>query len=768
MNMDQLASMPPEQLQLMLRLLKESRLLTEAETKKNEEIRKIRELELAAAAIQRQHAPHLGDNRQSYLPSPPASNGQNQGLDGLMPNKLPTATIQGSEFEELLRLMDLTDLGQALVESPPRAPLTPQSVLTPSPSFTSALLQSPHGNSLHHQPSFSTPVTPLNSFTPDVSSGFLEALNSDFSLMEPASTDQSPASTLNGATPLAQLQPDIAAVLAAMMLPTPETPMLAFKEGVKVREAVPAEHGSTSLATPPSQLLAKRSQLYPTLKEPWQPPPHDAPLTADFPDPSIDDNLPSLNTSRTSVRHRTRCRRCRTGICVFLLYGTTTPSQPPTPEDLAAAEDSVLCRACFEDGAASLAQIGGDDEEAGGATKIRKRRVKKVTQRTPLKCDACTREIGWGGMRMVDPGSSRDREGEWTEPPFGVEAVCDDCVNNFDFCTQCGGGGNFRTGKWRPRQLFLPGRRGCCHPHIRYGPLTDVQCMTFRCAPDGIPDIHFDPQPFVEKPNERTMKALLSQFHGRFPTSRELLELRMAEAIELYKLNKMGVNATAPVMARSLVLRTWREMALRIENGVKEVKAIVLGDDGTIGDLPPVGEVRRYFCTVDGLRSGKKPGRKQPSSLAETASDAQELCMTGFLVFQWDIPRRQIIHCHNAFVMREAEVDDPISHFSFCLASLLSRIEREARAERLPLPLHCGMWFLPYVGRGDLMAKLMAIGMVPLEEYVATLDEEERKVFARGVNLYGVGKEVKESLQYLFIGLEKLRMPAVQGEPFLA
>ncbi|KAJ3095182.1 hypothetical protein HDU96_001282, partial [Phlyctochytrium bullatum] len=433
---------------------------------------------------------------------------------------------------------------------------------------------------------------------------------------------------------------------------------------------------------------------------------------------------------------------------------------------LAAAEDSVLCRACFGEGtgAASSTHVVAEDrdgnEEAGGAAKMRKRRVKKVTQSTPLKCDACSREIGWGGMRMVDAGSSR--EGEWMEPPFGVEAICDDCVYNFDFCTQCGGGGNFRTGKWRPRQFFPPGRRGCCLPHTRHGPLTDIQCMTFLCAPDGVYDIHFDPKPFTEKPNDRTMKLLFAEFHGRFPTNRELLKHRMDRAVELYKVSKMGFNATATWMARSMFLRTWEQLGKRLGIALKELEAFVFGDDGTVGDMPSTGQVRRYICTLDALKSSKKPGRKQQNAaLAE--SDAQELCLAGFMLFQWHIPRRQLVQCQNAFIPRDIEVDDPISHVSFCISSVLKRIEREAKAEKLPLPVHCGMWILPMVG-SILEPKLRAIGMRPLADYVSTLDEEERSVFDDAVHVYGIGEGIKEDFQYLFIGFDALRMRVAYEE----
>jgi hypothetical protein len=54
-------------------------------------------------------------------------------------------------------------------------------------------------------------------------------------------------------------------------------------------------------------------------------------------------------------------------------------------------------------------------------------------------------------------------------PPFSVEVVCSYCRSHFAFCSDCGGGGKHRTGKYRPVQLFLPGRRTCKLSHVRYG-----------------------------------------------------------------------------------------------------------------------------------------------------------------------------------------------------------------------------------------------------------------------------------------------------------
>ncbi|KAJ3109598.1 hypothetical protein HDU96_007161, partial [Phlyctochytrium bullatum] len=434
MDMEQLASMPSDQLELVLKLLKESRLLTEAETKKNEEIRKIKELELAAATIQQKHGPHLGHDRQSHLPS--TSIGLSHGLDGFMANsiKIPSATMQVAEFEDLLRLSDLNGAGatQGLIQSQPRAPLPPHSVLVTSPGYAVPL--SSLAYPVYALPTFFAPVAPLVSFASDSSSVFLQA-PSPHNVVPKEYAPCDRIADLGGPASLVQM--DLAAPLAAAMLPSSRTPMPAFSQVNTDGDTV--EPVANAL-TPPQSTITTRSQIYPIpLKQRWIPPPPDTPPSGVFPDPSADDNLPSVNISRTSVRRRTRCRCCRVGICVFLLYGTTTPSLPPTPEEIASADDSVLCRACFAeregDGAVGavekVAKEREDDEEAGVAAKMRKRRVRKVTQSTPLKCDACSREIGWGGMRTVAPTGARENEGEWTEPPFGVETVCDDCVIHF-------------------------------------------------------------------------------------------------------------------------------------------------------------------------------------------------------------------------------------------------------------------------------------------------------------------------------------------------
>ncbi|KAH6564963.1 hypothetical protein BASA50_008907 [Batrachochytrium salamandrivorans] len=68
------------------------------------------------------------------------------------------------------------------------------------------------------------------------------------------------------------------------------------------------------------------------------------------------------------------------------------------------------------------------------------------------------------------------------------EFVCKPCGDAYMFCSECGGGGKQRTGKWRPRELFERGRRTCSLPHVRVGS-AQVNYQVIDTAHDLLPDV---------------------------------------------------------------------------------------------------------------------------------------------------------------------------------------------------------------------------------------------------------------------------------------
>ena len=82
---------------------------------------------------------------------------------------------------------------------------------------------------------------------------------------------------------------------------------------------------------------------------------------------------------------------------------------------------------------------------------------KELNLRKPIECEICHCSVGQGYLNVTP------------ENELKSEFVCGNCGDKYMFCSECGGGGKQRTGKWRPKELFEQGRRTCSLPHIRVG-----------------------------------------------------------------------------------------------------------------------------------------------------------------------------------------------------------------------------------------------------------------------------------------------------------
>ncbi|KAJ3212713.1 hypothetical protein HK099_007670 [Clydaea vesicula] len=71
-----------------------------------------------------------------------------------------------------------------------------------------------------------------------------------------------------------------------------------------------------------------------------------------------------------------------------------------------------------------------------------------------LMCSICKNSVGIG---YIQKGAI-------------FELICFSCDKKYMFCTECGGGGKFRIGKYRPIELFTPGlKKTCTLSHLRIG-----------------------------------------------------------------------------------------------------------------------------------------------------------------------------------------------------------------------------------------------------------------------------------------------------------
>ncbi|KAI8906646.1 hypothetical protein DFJ77DRAFT_477467 [Powellomyces hirtus] len=163
------------------------------------------------------------------------------------------------------------------------------------------------------------------------------------------------------------------------------------------------------------------------------------------------------------VEEDAHCRRCNTQIAVFLLHGDGQSLQVPHEID-------VLCMSCA--GVANpAAQDAVNDPSSSAANTANivpgsRKRTGPSRQAERAACDVCKRIVAIGAVRLSADPKDRDRD---IEPEFEAEIICCSCRSKYALCTECGGGGKYRTGKWRPLGLFQPGRRTCKLPHVRIG-----------------------------------------------------------------------------------------------------------------------------------------------------------------------------------------------------------------------------------------------------------------------------------------------------------
>lgn len=191
------------------------------------------------------------------------------------------------------------------------------------------------------------------------------------------------------------------------------------------------------------------------------------------------------STRKRTVEDQCVCVECREHIGMLFLRGTQPSFEAPYVVD-------VTCAQCAENGGDSIAKSDKHKSEASGR--------KRARVAPAVECEVCKRHIGSGGVRKAfagEPGGDAGTE-DWEEPSFNVELVCNPCGAKYLFCSECGGGGRHRTGKWRPRQLFVPGRRTCSLPHVRIGDATvqyrviDVATELTEDALKGVQDVFFD------------------------------------------------------------------------------------------------------------------------------------------------------------------------------------------------------------------------------------------------------------------------------------
>ncbi|KAI8922260.1 hypothetical protein DFJ77DRAFT_17349 [Powellomyces hirtus] len=191
--------------------------------------------------------------------------------------------------------------------------------------------------------------------------------------------------------------------------------------------------------------------------------------TRDIRTPVTPITVPSAHTEPAGARSAKRnavpiavsCRVCSGPIAHCQLHGTK--------EQVTEFVADMACVQC----------ANWNDVKSRRQSKQKQRHLDVAPQDSPITCDICKRISAAGGFRL----GSHDT---WISPTFAVEFNCSSCQVKYALCSDCGGGGKYRTGKWRPVQMFAPGRATCSLDHIRYAGIK-TQVHVWRVRHDAYP-----------------------------------------------------------------------------------------------------------------------------------------------------------------------------------------------------------------------------------------------------------------------------------------
>lgn len=368
---------------------------------------------------------------------------------------------------------------------------------------------------------------------------------------------------------------------------------------------------------------------------------------------------------RRSSQHTICCTKCNVRIGIVFIRGSYN----------AAVEQpvNIVCKDCSppEVDQIEASNAEEDDYVEGAVAKKRKRKSEQV-----VDCEVCRGCIGVGGISskcLVEGGEIKS------------EFVCADCGDKYMFCSECGGGGKQRTGKWRPKELFENGRRTCSLPHIRVG-TAEVHYKVIPIAElttemlQGIQDVFFD--------------CLLSLYcvpsvmmSSKFNT----FDAIKAEIEQLWLNSVLDVLTNKVLMGEKYITVAWIQKRHR-NKGVGKPNIV----KDTVPWLQKLG--------LSGIISG---GAKA------VGDDEDHQCFVAFSIAEWDIKSQSIFLAQMAprSVFLKT-MDGYVDLIKKCVAA----IHTQANECLLAKPTHIWCWAKPDHAR--LQSIPIRLKFIPREEYL--------------------------------------------------
>ncbi|KAJ3202547.1 hypothetical protein HDU67_000435 [Dinochytrium kinnereticum] len=444
------------------------------------------------------------------------------------------------------------------------------------------------------------------------------------------------------------------------------------------------------------------------------------------------------SSRRKTVEESCVCILCGAQIGLLHLRGTQK-----TLETVMVVVD-IKCEKCAGDGSGlSLA----------AASKTRKR----YRENPLIECEVCRKNLGSGAVRLADEGT----QGAATAESRGieVEVVCEPCGSSYLFCSECGGGGKSRTGKWRPKELFSKNRKTCSLPHIRIGNavvlyrVLEVPKELSSGVMRGVKDVFFD--------------CLLSLYaipsiietprFGSYLNVRSEVEQLWNRTVEDAITNDLPTGLGGGKMYLTVA---WIEKRHRNrgkgKNAVNKAPVPWLQKLALEGTVAPLKQEPASPNMNDDVRDAKDS--PPPAGI--------ERCYTAFAIFEWDRAHGSL------FILQMA----PRSIFVPTMESYgelirrgVERVQADVRRDNAPSLEHLWCWT-----RAEEHARLKVIperlGFVPVEQYVRANPAVDRNGFERegygplkeeGVSIYATS--IKDFLKLRFLNQAGRKKAAAEG-----
>ncbi|KAJ3193536.1 hypothetical protein HK101_004674 [Irineochytrium annulatum] len=380
----------------------------------------------------------------------------------------------------------------------------------------------------------------------------------------------------------------------------------------------------------------------------------------------------------------------------------------------------IRCAACVGEEASSA---------GGGGGRKGKKRGRETAAR--VECEVCKKGIGFGGVRRaleseINGGAGEmgedvdEEESNGKELGIEVEVVCVNCAEKYLFCSECGGGGKSRTGKWRPRAMFESSRKTCSLPHIRIGSalvqhrVLEVPTELTADVMRGVQEVFFDcllslyaiPAVLEHHPTLTTYESVKGEVEGLWRGS-------VQDAIE--------TDASFLGGKKMYLIVAWIEKRHR-NKGKKPKNA----------EREQMPWLQRL--ALEGIVAPRKLKGSSSSSNTASAGEGDEgdgqdpdRCYTAFSVYEWDRARGALF----TLQMSPRSIFIPtMESYAELIRRGVERVRADVRRDGAPALEHVWCWT-----RREEHTRLKVVperlGFVRREEYLRMHPEVDRTTFER-------------------------------------